>query len=64
MKIEKFAISLLLKLLPLILPNISRVLREALVEAIKEFEKKAQETKNPYDDMLVSILKELFAIEK
>jgi len=64
MKIEKFAISLLLKLLPLIIPNISRVLREALVEAIEELEKKAQETKNPYDDMLVALLKELFAIEK
>ncbi len=64
MKIEKFAISLLLKLLPLIIPNISRVLREALVEAIEELEKKAQETKNPYDDMLVALLKELLVIEK
>ena len=49
-------------LLEQILKQISPELRNALVVLIKELEKDAKATKNPWDDILVGIVKFLLAI--
>jgi len=46
-----------IKLIAVILSSISGPLREAIVKSVKEWEQKAKETKEPWDDILVGILK-------
>lgn len=51
-----------LKLLETILKTISGPLREAIVKSVKEWEAKAKETTNPWDDILVGIVKWILVI--
>ena len=52
----------LLRLLETILGSISGPLREAVVKSVKEWEVKAKETKSPWDDILVGIVKWVLVI--
>ena len=47
----------------LLLKNASPILREKLEEFLLELEKRAHETPNPVDDMLVDFLKRIFKVE-
>jgi len=60
---NKLISSLILKFLPLLISSLSPVIRDFLSEAIKELEKKAKETKNPYDDFFIEFLKIILDIE-
>jgi len=52
----------LIQIVGLVLTHISGPMREVLVKAVKEWEAKAKETKDPWDDILVFIVKCLFLI--
>jgi len=52
----------LIQIIGLVLTHISGPMREVLVKAVKEWEAKAKETKDPWDDILVFIIKCLLLI--
>lgn len=50
------------KLLELIMGQVSGPLREMIVKSVKEWEAKAKETADPMDDILVGIVKWILLI--
>jgi len=52
----------LFQIIGLVLTHISGPMREFLVKSIKQWEEKAKETKDPWDDILVFIIKCLLLI--
>jgi len=50
------------KLLPLFLSRISNELREAIIKAVLDLEKRAKKTSNKFDDFLVAVLKAILDI--
>lgn len=50
---------ILIKLLPLLITVLTPSLKEVVCVFVDEFEKKAKETANPWDDFAASILREL-----
>jgi len=52
----------MLELLRALLTVISGPMRDAIVAAVKEWEKKAAETEQPWDDIFVSVAKWLLQI--
>ena len=50
------------KLLPLFLSRISNELREAIIRAVLDLEKRAKKTSNKFDDFLVDVLKAILDI--
>lgn len=52
------------KIVQTVTKQISPELRKAIVDFILDFEQKAKETSNPWDNTLAYILKVLFAIEE
>lgn len=50
---------LLVRLLPMILSVVSPEIKQALVEFLDLMEERAKKTANPWDDMLVALLKRL-----
>ena len=55
--------ALLVSVLGAILSVVSPKIREAITNFILDLEKKAKETPNPADDMLVDFLKHIFKIQ-
>ena len=55
-------ISLLIKTLLALFPQISEELRKALIEFLLDFYRKAMETDNPWDDFLARFLLRIFSI--
>lgn len=53
----------IIKLIKLIWAQVSPQLREMLIAFVKELEKKAQDTKNEWDDVAVAILKMFLGID-
>jgi len=51
-----------IKLIGVMLEHISGPLREAIKKSVIEWEKKAKETPNPWDDILVGVVKWILAI--
>jgi len=47
----------------LIWPKVSPQIREAIVNFVKELDKKAQATPNPIDDILVAVIKLALGID-
>ena len=47
-------------LLPVLLRSISKQLRKSMIEFLKTLEKQAAQTDNPFDDMLIAVLRETF----
>ena len=56
-------IKLFIPLLPQILGLVTPALRRALEDVIKDLYKRARETENPIDDILVGILAALLSID-
>jgi len=56
--LEKFAIKVLMTMLPVISPE----LKDAMTEGIKKLEEQAHKTPNKFDDILIDLLKTLFSI--
>jgi len=52
----------LIQLIGLVLTHISGPMREFIVKAVKEWEEKAKQTQDPWDDILVFIIKCLLLI--
>lgn len=52
----------LLDLIHILFPLVSGPLREQIIEAVNKWEKAAKETSNPWDDILVGLVKWLLAI--
>ena len=50
---------LLLRILLLVVLQMSPALRTALIKVLSELEKQAKESQNPWDDILIAILKTL-----
>ncbi len=53
----KFKLSFLIKILSILITNISPELKEQISETIKKLEAKAKATVNPFDDLVVELLK-------
>ena len=53
----KFKFSFVVKILSILITNISPDLKENISEAIRKLEVKAKATVNPFDDLLVELLK-------
>ena len=51
-----------IKLVAQLLQVVSGPLRESIVKAVQEWEVKAKETGNPWDDILVAIVKFMLAV--
>jgi len=51
-----------LQILGLVLSHVSGPLREVMVKAVQEWEAKAKETKDPWDDLFVFFVKCLLLI--
>ena len=51
-----------IKLVAQLLQVVSGPLRESIVKAVQEWEVKAKETENPWDDILVAIVKFMLAV--
>jgi len=52
----------LIQVIGIVLTHLSGPMREVIVKAVKEWEEKAKETEDPWDDILVFIVKCLFLI--
>jgi len=63
MNLQNVILALVLKILPILIDNLSPALRQFIEQLIAELEKKAKETKNTYDDMFVELLKAIFNIK-
>ena len=63
MNLNNLILSLIIKILPIIISNISPALRETVKQIVLELEKKAKTTQNPFDDMLVELLKVILNID-
>jgi len=50
---------ILTRLIPLLYSVITPALREMLMEFLNEFEKKAKQTPNPWDDLIADVLKSI-----
>ena len=54
-----------MQLIPLIanavITELSPAVKEVIVNTVKSLDKKADETKNPFDDILIDFIKSLFA---
>ncbi len=59
----EWLVSILVAVLGAILSVVSPKIREAITNFILDLEKKAKETPNPADDMLVDFLKHIFKIQ-
>ncbi len=46
-----------------IFKNVSPVIRDAIEDFLVKLEKKAKETPNVFDDMIVDLLKDIFKVE-
>ena len=57
------AMSLLIKMLPAILDNISGDLRSLITQFIQNAEERASKTKNKFDDLLVDLVKIILGID-
>ena len=54
---SSFLSSLFVKILPLLLVNVTPDLRGVLVSFLDKLEQTAKQTKSPFDDILVSVLR-------
>jgi len=61
--LQEVAVKLLTVMLPIIIKQISPVIKDYIKDAIVELEVKAKESHNPYDDVLVMLLKMILDIE-
>lgn len=57
---KDLALKLLSSIMPMIINMVTPDLKALLLDAIERLEKKAAETDNPFDDVLVKALKSLF----
>lgn len=53
---------ILLNILMLILPSMTEPFRGFIVSALDEIQKKAEETKNEYDDMAIKVIREILGL--
>ncbi len=56
-------IKIVITIAKLVLQNVSKSLREGFVQFIKNMEVKAKETKNPFDDVAIMIVKTICKIK-
>ena len=56
------AMSIIQRVLDLILKNLTPDIKKAVVAMVLDLEKAAAATKNPYDDMLIKLLKAILGI--
>lgn len=56
--------AIIARILLSIIGKISKPVRDWIIEKIKELDKKAKETDNPIDDLVVLLLKSVFGIEE
>jgi len=61
-KVGKTMKDWLVQCIGIVLTHVSGQMRELLIDTVKEWEEKAKETKNPWDDLLVWIVKCLLLI--
>lgn len=54
--------SIIQRVLDLILKNLTPDIKKAIVAMVLDLEKAAAATKNPYDDMLIKLLKAILGI--
>ena len=47
----------LLRIIALVIPQVSPQIRDGLCSLLNELEAKAKETKNPWDDILIGLVK-------
>jgi len=59
---NEILIKLAMSILPLLLTNITPTMREHIVVFVKALDDKAKQTKSPFDDMAVAVLKALLVI--
>lgn len=62
MNFNNVILAVILRILPTLIDNISPAVRQIIIQIIQDLEKKAKETKNPYDDMLIELLKAVFNV--
>jgi len=54
--------ALLVKMLPLMISQVTPTIKESARSILKDLESKAKATPNPFDDMFVELLKELLNV--
>lgn len=61
--LSNFLVSVMVQMLPLLIERITPMLREQIVSFVNSFAEQAEQSPNPYDDILADLLKTLFSLE-
>jgi hypothetical protein len=61
---KNYLVKLALKILMILIPQVTPVIREELNKILSSLEAKVKETENEFDDLVVKLLKAIIAQEK